>query len=260
MAEPPDDRPLAGLRVVVTRPAHQADGLCAAFAAAGAEVARLPLIAVVPPEDPRPLARAAATLPRYRWVAFTSTNAVRALADAAGVRLPPDLRAAAIGNATAEALREAGVEPSLVSESGRGAALAEELAAADPGRGSVLLPLASDARPDLADGLRAAGFEVVEVTAYDKRAPAGTAEHARSLFPPGTPLGWVTFTSPRIARTFAEVVEDWVGRKATLHAASIGPTTSAELRELGVEPAAEAESPGDAELVAAVVGAEHRGG
>lgn len=252
MVEPTDSRPLAGVRVVVTRPARQAEGLCAAFAAAGADVQRLPLIAVVPPADAGPLHRAAAELSRFRWVVFTSSNAVRALADAADGRLPAELRAATVGDATAAALREAGVDPELISTGGRGAALAEELSAADLDRGPVLLPLATDARPDLADGLRAAGFDVHEVVAYDKRAPEGTRERARRLFPPGEPLGWVTFTSPRIARTFVALVDRWEERRTTLLAASIGPTTSAELRHLGVEPAAEAATPGDIALVAAV--------
>lgn len=260
--------PLAGLRVVVTRPAHQAEGLCAAFAAAGAEVARLPMIAVEPPRDRAPLDAAAARLERYRWVAFTSTNAVRALADAAGGSLPGHLRAAAVGEATARVLRDLGVEPEVVAEDGTGASLAQDLAAADPElaeasqESPLLLPLASDARPDLAEGLRRAGAAVEAVVAYDKRAPEGTADAARALFPPGRPLGWVTFTSPRIARTFARLLDciaddedrdGWPSRRTTLRAISIGPTTTATLRRLGVEPAAEAETPGDREMVEAMV-------
>jgi uroporphyrinogen-III synthase len=280
---------------VVTRPPHQAEGLCAAFGAAGATVERLPMVDVAPPADPEPLRRAAAELGRYRWIAFTSANAVTALLsalprssaadDTAGRPAPPPpsprgsapssedaplppwpprLRTAAVGEATARALGERGIEPSLVSAVGTGASLAAEIAAADPelAGAAVLLPLAADARPDLAEGLAAAGAAVEAVVAYDKRAPAGTAERARELFPPGTPLGWVTFTSPRIARTFAELLDrlgddepfqGWALRRPSLLAASIGPTTTATLRRLGVEPAAEAASPSDAELVTAVI-------
>jgi uroporphyrinogen-III synthase len=261
------ERPLEGIRVVVTRPAHQAEGLCAAFEAAGATVERLPLIAVVPPDDPAPLHHAAADLARYRWIAFTSANAVRALAEAAGgslEKLPGDVKVAAIGKATARALREVGARVDLVSEGGRGAVLAEELMATDaesahpPPRGPVLLPLAADARPDLADGLRAAGYEVEEVVAYDKRAPGDTLDRARRLFPPGEPLGWVTFTSPRIAQTFVEILQsldkDWPARRPTLRAASIGPTTTAALKDLGIRTIAEASSPSDDNLVQATSG------
>ena len=75
------------------------------------------------------------------------------------------------------------------------------------------------------------------------------------------PLGWVTFTSPRIVRHFAELFgTDWERRRGELRAASIGPVTSAELRRLGVEPAAEARRPSDEEMVAAVARAEEQTG
>jgi len=63
----------------------------------------------------------------------------------------------------------------------------------------------------------------------------------------------VTFTSPRIVRNFAELFgAEWERRRGELRAVSIGPVTSAELRRQGVEPAAEARRPEDAEMVAAL--------
>ncbi len=91
-------------------------------------------------------------------------------------------------------------------------------------------------------GLRAAGARVKAVVAYRKRLPAGAAGVARLLFE--SSIGWVTFTSPRIARHFAGLfAADWKRRRSELRAVSIGPVTSTELGRLGVEPAAEAESP-----------------
>jgi uroporphyrinogen-III synthase len=194
----------------------------------------------------------------FDWIAFTSANAVDALLAALGGPPPAATAVAAVGGATARALRRRGVAPRLVAAGGSGGALARELAAAAGGVAgrSVLLPLAADARPELAAGLAAAGARVTAVVAYDKRPPAGAAAEVARLFPPATPLGWVTFTSPRLARTFAELLDraagPWPDRRSTLLAASIGPTTSAELRRLGAPPAAEAPNPGDAELVAAV--------
>lgn len=244
--------PLAGLRVVVTRAAHQAEELDAAFAAAGAAVERLPLLEVVPPADRRPLERAASELPLYDWVVFTSANAVAALLGPAGGALPARVRAAAVGSATAAALRAWEVEPALVGGPDAAGLLAE-LAPRVGRRRRVLLPQAADAAATLAEGLAAAGAEAVAVIAYDKRLPPDAAARAATLFGAG-PLGWVTFTSPRIARHFAALfTEDWEARRATLRAASIGGVTTSALRGLGVEPAAEAAAPGDAELAAAVV-------
>jgi uroporphyrinogen-III synthase len=250
-------RPLAGVRVVVTRGSRQAGGLAAALAAAGAAVEPLPLLEVVPPAEPAPLARAAAELPLYDWVVLTSTNAVHALLPGAPVALPPRLRTAAVGAATAAALRGLGVEPTLVAAAGdesAGGLLAALLPHLDCGQ-RVLLPQAADALPTLRDGLRAAGIAAVAVAAYDKRLPAAARRRAAELFG-GQPIGWVTFTSPSIVRNFAALFgDDWTPRRGELRAASIGPVTSAELRRQGVEPAAEAARPADAELAAAVAAA-----
>lgn len=246
--------PLAGVRVVVTRGTRQASGLAAALAAAGAAVEPLPLLEVVPPAEPAPLARAAAELPLYDWVVLTSTNAVHALLPRAPAALPSRLRTAAVGAATAAALRGLGVEPTLVAWAGNesaGGLLAVLLPHLDCGQ-RVLLPQAADALPTLRDGLRAAGIAAVAVAAYDKRLPAAARSRAEELFA-GQPIGWVTFTSPSIVRNFATLFGDaWPPRRGELRAASIGPVTSAELRRQGVEPAAEAARPADADLAAAV--------
>ena len=84
MKPEPPPRPLAGLRIVITRAAHQSEGLAAAFAAAGARVELLPLLEVVPPADPGPLERAAAEIARFDWLVLTSANAVEALLPRAG--------------------------------------------------------------------------------------------------------------------------------------------------------------------------------
>ena len=251
------DRPsLANLRVVVTRAERQADELAAAFARAGAVVELLPLLEVVPPADPRPLERAASELALYDWIAFTSVNAVEAFLPLTGGAFPPRLRIAAVGPATAEALRSWEIEPHLMARTSDAEGLASELAPHVGRRRRVLLPQAADARPALFDALAAAGAEAVAVVAYDKRLPPDATRRAAELFST-SPLGWVTFTSPRIVRHFAELLgEDWQRRRSELRAASIGPVTSAELRRRGVEPAAEAARPGDEEMVAAVIRAQ----
>lgn len=240
--------PLSGVRVVVTRAEHQSDGLAAAFAREGAVVELLPLLEIVPPADPRPLERAAAELPLYDWVVFTSANAVEAFLP----RVQGALRAAVVGPATAAALRSWGIEPHLEARQSDAEGLAASLLPhLGPGR-RVLLPQAADARVTLFEALTAAGAEPVAVVAYDKRLPEDAPRRAAELFA-NDPLGWVTFTSPRIVRSFADLFgEEWERKKSELRAASIGPVTSAELRRNGVEPAAEAERPGDEALVEAV--------
>lgn len=243
---------LSGIRVVVTRAEHQSEGLAAAFASAGFEVELLPLLEVVPPFDPRPLERAASELALFDWIVFTSTNAVEAFLPLAGGALPARLQVAAVGPATAEALRAWEVEPHLTASKSDAEGLLAELAPRVDRRRRVLLPQAADARATLQEGLLKAGAEPVAVVAYDKRLPADAPRRAAELF--AEEIGWVTFTSPRIVRCFAELFgADWERRRGELRAASIGGVTSAELRRQGVEPAVEAATPGDQELVAAVL-------
>ncbi|HVT60522.1 MAG TPA: uroporphyrinogen-III synthase [Thermoanaerobaculia bacterium] len=256
--------PLAGVRVVVTRAAEQAEELMRALAAAGARAEALPLLEVVPPGDPGPLARAAAELGRYDWVVFTSANAVRAFVPLAGGTLPAGVRVAAVGEATATVLRELGIETQLQTDQtgGRAAAAgslgaAGLLAALAPlvGGRRVLLPQAADALPTLREGLIAAGARLDTLIAYDKRLPAAAPARASELFS-ASPLGWVTFTSPRIVRHFADLFgPDWPRRRPELLAASIGAVTSVELRRHAVEPSAEALRPSDRELVTAICAA-----
>ncbi len=247
-----DSKALAGIRVVVTRAESQSAGLLKRLTEAGATVAALPLIEMIPPADSGPLLRATSELPLYDWVVFTSANGVRAMLDAAEDSLPDRLAYAVVGQATAAVLREVGVEPWLIAPKGNAEALLKKLAPHIVNR-RVLLPQAADARPLLAQGLRTAGADLTTITAYDKRLPPDAPERAEALFTE-SPLGWVTFTSGGIARRFADLFgPDWPERRPELRAASIGPVTSADLRALGVEPAIEATQPTDAALVAAIV-------
>jgi uroporphyrinogen-III synthase len=246
--------------VVVTRAAHQAAGLAAAFGAAGARVELLPLLAVTAPEDPAPLSEALAALAGFDWMVFTSANAVGPVAERLAGPLPERLRVAVVGPATAAAARERGLPVHLEAEKAEAEGLVEALAEAPGGAPTgkkFLLPQAGDARPVLAEGLRAAGAEVTAVVAYGKGLPPEARERARELFA-REPLGWVTFTSPRIVRHFVRVMEtfeagSWERRRGELRAVSIGAVTTRELAARGVSPAAEAERPGEEEMVAAVI-------
>ncbi|MGQ0587733.1 MAG: uroporphyrinogen-III synthase [Gammaproteobacteria bacterium] len=95
---------LAGVRVLVTRPAHQAENLCRMIEAEGGSVVRLPLLTIEPGTQ---LAEARRRLAAGHdlWI-FTSANAVRLAAPLATDDWPS--RLAAVGPATATAIAAAG--------------------------------------------------------------------------------------------------------------------------------------------------------
>jgi uroporphyrinogen-III synthase len=226
---------LSGRRVVVTRPEEQAEGLCSRLRALGAEPVEFPVIAIAPPEPGGPLDQALARLSSYDWLIFTSVNGVECFwarlaapeALAAGPVRFPAAKVAAIGPATAAALRRRGVQVCLVPAEYRAEAILDEIG--DVAGQVILLPRADIARPALADGLRARGAQVDEVPAYHT-VPATPAAAALDALRAGVDV--ITFTSSSTVRNF-------VAQTAGLSygdplIACIGPVTAATARELGL--------------------------
>jgi uroporphyrinogen-III synthase len=159
---------LAGLCVMVTRPAHQAQALADLLLEAGARVELLPLLAIAPMPDAAGIrARLDGARGWDTWI-FTSANAVRY---AALLDRGPWPALAAAGAATAAALREAGHQAAAVPDRQDGAAglLADPRFAEVAGR-RILIVTGENTLPDLADGLHARGARVETVTVY-RRTP-----------------------------------------------------------------------------------------
>ena len=98
--------PLAGLRVLVTRPAAQAVGLQQRLLAAGAEARLLPLLRIAPPADSEAAAQRLREARGAAFWLFTSANAVQAAAQLEPEHWPRTL--IAIGGGTAAALARLG--------------------------------------------------------------------------------------------------------------------------------------------------------
>lgn len=248
-------QPLLGIRVMVTRPADEADPLAERLRALGAEVIAQPAIQISPPDDWQPVDRALMRLHEYDWLVFSSANGVRYLFDRLQNRDAPgnlDVRfpkLAAMGPGTAEELTRYGRHADLVPEQFQAEKLAEAFAANAAGK-RFLLARASRGREVLAERLAAAGGVVEQVVVYSSRdVEQPNAESAR-LLQQGQ-IDWVTVTSSAIARSLARIFAEDL-RRAKL--ASISPITSSTLRELGYEPTAEATEYSLAGLIAAIVG------
>ncbi len=156
------EQPLAGRRIAVTRPEAQAKPLADALEERGATPVVLPLVRIEPAEDTTTLAAALADVESYDWLVLTSQSSVAAIS-----ALAPTLagtRVAAIGPATADAVRDLGVEPAFVPSRYAADAIVAELEPLDGVR--VLLPQADLADPGLADALRGRGASVDAITAY----------------------------------------------------------------------------------------------
>lgn len=245
-----EPRPLFGRTVVVTRAREQASSLLARLRALGAATVELATIQVVDPTDGGvALARAAAEVAGFDWVAFTSVNAVERF-----LPLLHDSRAfgaaklAVVGPGTAEALARWHVCADLVPER----AIADALVDAFPsGQGRVLLPQAAGARPTLADGLAAGGWGVEVVEAY-RTVAATPSPGAVARAKAGDA---VTFTSASSVSGFIEVAGLAAAPPVVV---TIGPVTSAAARSAGLEVTAEADPHTVEGVVDAVVRALRR--
>ena len=209
------DGPLGGRRVVVTRPREHAGPLLAALERLGAEAECVPLIRIAPSGDERALAEVVAR-GGHDWIVFTSANAVRAAGAAlAGSRA----RLAAVGPATANALRERGQEPAFVPARFAAAEIADGL---QPLAGKrVLLPQSEIAEPVLADELRARGASVDAVDAY-RTVPREPSEAERAML---RDADAVLLASGSAARSLARQ-----GGPGDALVVAIGPTTAAAAR------------------------------
>jgi len=248
-------------RVLVTRAAHQAGKLSDGLRARGFEPVEVPVLEIQPPLSFDALDAALSELESYDWLIVTSTNAVEALT-ARAVKLAVPLAAlekleiAAIGEATAKAVRKAGFDVALVPEKYVAESLAESLM--DRVRGKkILLARAEVARDVIPDALRVAGGTVDVVDAYRNAIPEGAPEQLRRALEQG--IDAATFTSSSSVTHLADAARaaglafPFAGVKAV----SIGPVTSQTLRAAGWEPAAEAEPsdiPGLIEALSRVLG------
>jgi len=250
-------QPLAGRRILVTRAAHQAGKLSEGLRAAGAEPVEVPVLEIQPPASYDPLDSALRRIDTYDWLLFTSFNAIPPF-QVRAMDLGIDIehlraRIAAVGKSTAEAVEMfLHLKVSLTPKEYVAESLIEALSELASGQ-RVLLARAAIARDLIPDELRATGAIVDVVDAYQNGIPKEAADKLRAAL--ASRIDAATFTSSSSASHLAEVARSagiafpFAGIKAI----SIGPITSATLRELGWPPDAEAD-PHDIEgLIAAVI-------
>ena len=236
-----DNKPLWKKRIVVTRPQAQAASFCRKLVEAGAIPVRFPTIRITPMPDTRRLDAALRRLRDYDWIIFTSVNGVAycwdRLAEIAAMRVPASLRVAAIGPATAQALREREVEPDYVPAEYVAERIAEGLG--DVAGQAILLPRAEAARKTLATLLADQGARVDEIPVY-RTLPEAPPPEAFATLKAGVDV--LTFTSSSTVRHYAALVADRTpqGTEEAL-VACIGPITAETAHSLGYEVATVAE-------------------
>ncbi len=162
--------PLRGRRILVTRPAGQADGLIRRLEAAGALVLHRPTLAIVPCQ---PDSRVNGQCPD--WIVFISPNAV----DYGLAHLPlarcHSTKLAAVGPGTAARLRHAGLPVTVAPVAGGGADALLAEPAFDPGPGeTVVIVRGKEGRRRLQSALLTRDVELREMAVYERIKPDNT--------------------------------------------------------------------------------------
>ncbi|MGO4958009.1 uroporphyrinogen-III synthase [Luteococcus sp. Sow4_B9] len=252
-------KPLFGWRVLVPRTKDQAGEMVARLEMYGAHADEVPTISVEPPRTPQQMDKAIRGLVEgsYEWVCFTSVNAVRAVRErleeyGLDARAFSGLRIAAVGNATANALKAWGIKPDLVPLVEHSAAgLAAEFPAYDEVLdpiNRVFLPRADIATEVLVKGLTELGWEVDDITAYRTVRAAPPPAETREAIKTGK-FDAAVFTS-------SSTVRNLVGIAGKPHnhtvIAAIGPQTAQGCADHGLRVDVVAPQPGAIELVDAL--------
>jgi uroporphyrinogen-III synthase len=243
---------LAGVRVLVGRARQQASALSAQLQALGAVVFEIPFIEIRRPRSHKPLDAALKNISEYQWLILTSVNGVDALAKRMnklnmGPKKLSHLQIATIGPSTRSAAEKMGLEVSVVPPKYVAESVVESLRKKVQGQ-RVLLVRAAAARDVIPRELRKMGATVDVVEGYQTVVPDSSRKKLQAVMADAKRRPQVvTFTSSSTVRNFVELLG---GQGRTSHItklldgvrlASIGPITSATLRDFGLPVHIEAE-------------------
>ena len=224
--------PLAGWKVLVTRPRDLISTMVSKLRLLGAEVLELPAIRTEPLEQQEALYDALSQLERYQWIAFTSPTGVKVFFEemkksGTDIRKLGGVKIAAIGNGTKKALLERGLYADLVPEVFDGASLGKALREACREGEHILVPRAKIGNKEILDELsKKPGLKISDIATYD------TFYETQEIIEAGT-IDCAVFTSASTVKGFVEATPGLDYTK--VRAACIGKQTKAAADAYGME-------------------------
>ncbi|HEV7746271.1 MAG TPA: uroporphyrinogen-III synthase [Pyrinomonadaceae bacterium] len=242
---PIHEQSLAGRTVVITRAQDQADEFVAALERYGGKVVVCPTIEICALESYERLDDAIEHLYGYDWLIFTSVNGVDyffqrlRMKDRDASNLD-DLKVCAIGEATADKLRDLHVHVDVIPEDfvaeGVFSALKRFVGGTEALQGlNILLPRASVARDYLPKALEDAGARVDVVPAYRTVLPANLDRGRVGAMLSGD-ADCIAFTSSSTVRNLARLfdTQDLSSALSGVVIACIGDITATTARDYGL--------------------------
>ncbi|WP_303133911.1 hydroxymethylbilane synthase [uncultured Clostridium sp.] len=219
-----EEKPLAGKRIVITRPKERSQKLAEHLRDAGAEVLEFPTIELKPvwkksekadagTADKEKLYELVRNLESYHWLVLTSPAGAQYFFELLNqmqkdFRSLSHLRFAVIGAGTASVCREHGIYPDYIPERFYAADLGKGLAKQVKQNERVCILRARHGSPELTQAFEAAGISYMDVTLYDTITPEESplAERIRELLKEGA-IDAVTFTSGSTVQGFLDILQ-----------------------------------------------------
>ena len=233
-----EKRPLAGVRVLVTRPRELVSTLADMLREKGAEVLELPAIRTVPVKDMTNVDAAIERLSGggYDWLVFTSPSGVSIFFDRLlalhDLRALGGVKLAAIGQGTQKALLKYGLRADFLPSVYDGETLGRELREACAPGSRVLIPRAAIGNRELIEELeKGQNLTITDVATYDTEYTTSNVIDERGEIEQGD-IDFAVFTSASTVRGFAAAVKDVDFTK--VNAVCIGRQTAAEAQKRGM--------------------------
>lgn len=200
-------KPLSGVRVLVTRPQHQAEHFCRLVEAAGGQVIRFPVLEIRDADDMSKVVEVSQRLAHYDIAIFVSPNAVNKSIPllTRAQPLPARLQLAAIGRFTAAAMAEFGYPAHIFPEhkfNSEGLLELPEMQAVEGKR--IVILRGNDGRELLADALRERGANVEYVAVYQRLKPKADAARLTRLMSHGE-INLIAITSSQSVRNLFDM-------------------------------------------------------
>ena len=231
--------PLAGVRVLVTRPVQSGSVLSEMLRERGAQVLELPAISIEAVSDDTALCKSLQTLQNggYDWLVFTSPNGVniffQKLLQYADIRALAGVRTAVIGEGSEKALLKYGIKADFKPSVYDGETLGRELASVCKPGGRLLIPRAVIGNPELICELqKKEGLVIEDLPIYDTVYHNSSILDEKELIENGA-VDFVTFTSASTVKGFTAVTGDT--DYSQLRAVCIGRQTAAEAKKHGMQ-------------------------
>lgn len=255
-------QPLLGRRIVVTRPTHEAQSLIQPLQQAGSCVMALPTFRLAPTDpDQQQTDSIQNNLFQYHGLLFTSRNAVEFFVQKVGplwiarqeTKLPRPC-VYALGEATAQKLREHGVVVDKIPEQAQARAMLALLEVEGIRGKHFLFPCSVEALDELPQGIEQAGGQITSWPVYQPVATLLDVDFFLQALHSGQ-IDAITVASPTAVRFLLQSVppSSWGDRLFSVAWAAIGSTTASCLRDYGIQKILVADPPGISGLVRVVV-------